>query len=759
MSALTVIAAIEPGTDAAAVEEALTNDGIQVVAFVHDIEEEGDPLLDTPGGRAAARLRGTVGAALWRSCAARPPDTPGGRSSCWPPRARTATWGAPSTPAPTTWSGCRTVSGGAPPSCPSSCRSRSRRRSPAARGAALPAQTGMGRLICVLGPKGGTGKTLTRLQPRGRRSPRPDASVTLVDLDLQFGDVGLALGLRPGADRLRPGAARAASLDVEKLDAYLAAHPSGARALLAPVRPDQAGGRDRRVPARRSIACCASTTDYVIVDTPPGFTPEVIASIDSSSDVCLVGMLDSLSLKNTKLGLETLELMGYDEERIRLVLNRADSERRRHDHGRGRDPRAPARRAASRAHRDVARSVNEGAPIVLAPAPLGGRTGVPLARPDVRRGLGGGRGRGERERRRQRSAPGPRAPLQDRAEVAGGPPRAARRCPQRVPGSDEDAFAELKNRIHLAVIGELGPQLFDGGHRSGRGARARASPTSAAGSRRSRASPATTASGSSSEIADDILGHGPLERLLADDSDHRDHGQRRRTTSGSSAQARLHRDDGPLHRRVAPAPDHQQDRRPGRPADRRVLADGRRAPAGRQPRERGDPAAVAERAAASRSASSRRSGSTWRTSSGSGRSTTETLEFLERCVRAELNILISGGTGSGKTTLLNAMSTAIPDQDRIVTIEDAAELRLNQRHVLRLESRPKNIEGEGEIPIRDARAQLAAHAARPDHRRRGPRRRGAGHAPGDEHGPRRLAVARCTPTPPATRSRASRRWC
>jgi pilus assembly protein CpaF len=84
-----------------------------------------------------------------------------------------------------------------------------------------------------------------------------------------------------------------------------------------------------------------------------------------------------------------------------------------------------------------------------------------------------------------------------------------------------------------------------------------------------------------------------------------------------------------------------------------------------------------------------------------GTLTRASAEVLEACVRGRLNILISGGTGSGKTTTLNVMSGFIPDDERIVTVEDAAELQLSQPHVLRLESRPSNVEGQGQITIRD----------------------------------------------------------
>src|SRR5260221_3359486 len=84
-----------------------------------------------------------------------------------------------------------------------------------------------------------------------------------------------------------------------------------------------------------------------------------------------------------------------------------------------------------------------------------------------------------------------------------------------------------------------------------------------------------------------------------------------------------------------------------------------------------------------------------------GTATPDMFEFLRACVEARLNVFVSGGTGSGKTTMLNILSSFIPNDQRIVTIEDAAELQLRQEHVVTLEARPPNIEGRGAVPIRE----------------------------------------------------------
>ena len=228
------------------------------------------------------------------------------------------------------------------------------------RGVAVQTAQKLGRMICILGLKGGSGKTLTAanlavsLADAGHR-------VAIVDLDLQFGDIGLTMGISPERtmyDLVRAGV----SLDAEKLSDFLAVHSSGAHVLLAPARPDQAGVVTAEF-LKDVYRLLRETHDFVVVDTPPSFTPEVIAAVDASTEACLVSMLDAPSLKNTKLGLETLELMDYSGP-LRLVLNRADTNVgiSREDVmaivGRVPDVLVPS-------DRNIVRSVNQGEPIAL----------------------------------------------------------------------------------------------------------------------------------------------------------------------------------------------------------------------------------------------------------------------------------------------------------------------------------------------------------------------------------------------------------
>jgi pilus assembly protein CpaE len=217
-------------------------------------------------------------------------------------------------------------------------------------------------LIAVLGPKGGTGKTLVATNLSVALARR-DMNVVLVDLDLQFGDIGLALGLSPERtmfDLMKAGP----PFDHDKLERHLIKHASGVKVLVGPTRPDQASAVSIDY-LRDVYAALRTMSDVVVVDTPPGFTPEVIATIDVSTAACVVGMLDSLSLKNTKLGIETLDLMGYPNESVSLVLNRADSRVGiTHEDvaaiiGRNPDVFIPS-------DREIPRSVNEGTPIVAA---------------------------------------------------------------------------------------------------------------------------------------------------------------------------------------------------------------------------------------------------------------------------------------------------------------------------------------------------------------------------------------------------------
>ncbi len=265
-------------------------------------------------------------------------------------------------------------------------------------------------------------------------------------------------------------------------------------------------------------------------------------------------------------------------------------------------------------------------------------------------------------------------------------------------GGEHDPFAELKNRVHLALIGELGPSLFTVGAdphliRQRVEASLRERLQTEQGLSRDDRERLTA------ELVDDVLGYGPLERLLADDS------ITEVMVNGPSAiwierNGRLyetsHRFTDESHlRRIINKIASQVGRRidESSPMVDARLPDGSRVNAIIPPLSLSGPLLTIRKFQQKRFDL----GELVRI----GTLSDEAVDFLRRCIEGELNVLISGGTGTGKTTLLNALSAAVPNVDRIVTIEDAAELQLAQQHVLRLESRPKNIEGEGEITIRD----------------------------------------------------------
>src|SRR3954451_23542506 len=269
--------------------------------------------------------------------------------------------------------------------------------------------------------------------------------------------------------------------------------------------------------------------------------------------------------------------------------------------------------------------------------------------------------------------------------------------PAPPPGRD-DPFAEIKNRVHMAVIGDLGPQLFNVSMdpvalRDRVLVDIRRHLSDEQGISRDDRERLASA------IADDALGHGPLERLLADESISEimvngpydvwieRHGRLFDTNVRFDDESHMRRIINKIVAEVGRRVDESSPMVDAR------LPDGSRVNIIIPPLSLSGPLITIRKFSKKRL--------TMDELIKLGTLNTEAVEYLSRCVHAELNILISGGTGSGKTTLLNALSAAIPDEDRIVTIEDAAELQLNQRHVLRLEARPKNIEGEGEVPIRE----------------------------------------------------------
>jgi pilus assembly protein CpaF len=294
----------------------------------------------------------------------------------------------------------------------------------------------------------------------------------------------------------------------------------------------------------------------------------------------------------------------------------------------------------------------------------------------------------------QNGQPGGEPGAEPTIALAGAQPRER----EEGPSTAADPYAELKTRVHHACIAKLGPQLFTTETTEDLHEQVHRAVTEQLALDRT---PLTREERRRivRELTDDILGYGPLEPLLRDDDItevmcnnwdqifiERD-GKIERTNTSFADNAHLLRIIDKIVSQVGRRVDEASPMVDAR------LPDGSRVNAIIPPLSLKGPTLTIRKFS--------RDPYTMDDLIEFGTLTPKSAQFLAACVRGKLNVLISGGTGTGKTTTLNALSAFVPGDERIVTIEDAAELQLQQEHVITLEARPPNIEGQGEVRIRE----------------------------------------------------------
>src|SRR3954452_3576499 len=220
-----------------------------------------------------------------------------------------------------------------------------------------------GRLVTVFSPKGGTGKTVTATNVGTSLAKHWGKRALLLDLDLQFGDAAIMLGIEP-EKTIYDLVTAPGELDSEKLAGYTTRHASGLDILPAPLRPEDAE-LVTEAKLARLLEVARESYDVIVVDTSPFFHGPMLATLDRTDELLLLCALDVPTLKNVRLSLQTLELLSFPTERIKVVLRRTSAKV-------GLSPKevegALERKLAFELPADgaVALAVNRGNPLVLA---------------------------------------------------------------------------------------------------------------------------------------------------------------------------------------------------------------------------------------------------------------------------------------------------------------------------------------------------------------------------------------------------------
>lgn len=553
-------------------------------------------------------------------------------------------------------------------------------------------------LIAVIGGKGGVGKSVFAANLTVALMNELRARVLLVDLDSRScGDQNIITGLRP-KKTVSEFVNFTGALTPQSLDILFTPHPAGFHFLGAVASPDQTLNASGLM-FKNQISSVSQFYNFIVVDLGCDFGELQLSALEEASAIMTITTPEVLAVNQTKRVINDLMTAMVPADFFQIVIN-----------GIGRsslDPKAVAqvlgRPIVGLIPQDEVTtyaSVQRSTPFILS-AP---QAPISQAYFEIVRKLTGGTLQKLKSLTRpsniaSRLNPATTNDATKALAIAGG--NAGRKAKQR----EMSPLTLLKTQIHAALIREMDLKK-DMTNIQGDAAKEqelRQKTQKVISQLVDKLAPSTSRDERTQiikQVLDESLGLGALEELLADpsvteimvngaDKIYIEKGGRLQlsnTTFTSNLQLRnvIERIVTPLGRRIDEKTPYCDAR----------LPDGSRVNAVIEPLSIDGPAVTIRKFPSTRI--------TFDDYTTRFNSLTNSMaEFLKICVEQGLNIIISGGTGSGKTTLLNAMSASIPTDERIVTVEDAAELQLKQEHVVRLETRPANMEGSGEISIRD----------------------------------------------------------